>query len=60
VINPSAAGTDVSDTEMIIDYPILTGTLFQLNEEAKQKWIAQKIEKIRDEDIEFIPYPTNG
>ena len=43
--------------ERFIDWNFVSSSK-QLIEDAKQKWKAQQFEKVKNDEIEFIPYPT--
>lgn len=43
--------------ERFIDWNFVSSSK-ELIEEAKQKWIDQKFDKIKGDEVEFVPYPT--
>ncbi len=50
-------GGDPFPEERFIDWNFVSSRK-ELIEEAKQKWITQKFDKIKGDEVEYVPYPT--
>jgi redox-sensitive bicupin YhaK (pirin superfamily) len=50
-------GGDPFPEERFIDWNFVSSRK-ELIEEAKQKWITQQFEKIKGDEVEYVPYPT--
>ena len=50
-------GGDAFPEERFIDWNFVSSSK-DLIEEAKKKWIAQEFEKIKGDEVEFVPYPV--
>ncbi|MDI1322900.1 MAG: pirin family protein [Algoriphagus sp.] len=50
-------GGDPFSEERFIDWNFVSSRK-ELIEEAKQKWITQKFDKIEGDEVEYVPYPT--